>query len=94
MIEKRPRHFPSNHGRRGGQGSDSLDELYVIFYDTARGMVTATEKPSNPSPEAVSGSLSTTASRQRIIEKFEKQHGDVLIDLADDTEEGKRTRRY
>jgi hypothetical protein len=67
MMEKRPRISRAIIAAENGQGSDYLEELYRVFYNTARGLVEAAEKPSIPSEETVSGSLATSASRQRVI---------------------------
>lgn len=81
------------------QGSDALGELYGQFVDSARalGMADKTEgraKESSSSNAADSKDISTSESRQALIRSFEERYGDVSVDLADDSEEGKRTRRY
>jgi hypothetical protein len=95
----RPRIAEAIENAENGQGTDSLAELYGSFYDSARALGiadTTARKPRDPHTQTVADSsrLSTSQSRQELIRSFEERHGDVSVDLADDSDEEKRVTRY
>ncbi len=105
--EKYPRIARAIVNAEHGQGSDTLPELYESFLDSASVMGLASKSSkAEPQPgKSTYGAVkfpsgepesitSRSAARQQLISAFEEKYGDVSVDLADDSEEGKRTRRY